>query len=138
MHFFRKERSEFAWASEPSPSIKGDWLHHIAYDQLLMLNVATAEERRRLGNHAAFKAQIYASQKEAQLFIESEDAQAQEIFERTGKPVFCVDSQQYYCDHRREARIVKKRKLRGHLAAFVHRYWILRALNHLRKRCMGK
>lgn len=37
------------------------WLaeHDIPYEQLIMMDVATAEERRRLGNHASFKAEQY-------------------------------------------------------------------------------
>lgn len=81
------------------------WLNknHIEFNNLYMMNVATAEERRRLGNHASYKAEIYKKLSSAKLFIESDDAQAREIFRITNKPVFCIDSQQYYSDENREA-----------------------------------
>ena len=73
------------------------WLksNNIKYGHLFLMNVATAEERRRLGNHAIFKAEIY-SKLPAILFVESDDNQAQVINELTHKDVFCVNSQKYY------------------------------------------
>lgn len=66
-----------------------DWLgaHSIAFDELHMLDLPTAEERRRLGVHGAFKAEVYGSLPESPLFIESESAQARVIADRSGKPV---------------------------------------------------
>lgn len=80
------------------------WLknNNIGYQKLYMMNVATAEERRRLGNHATYKAEIYKKLSRAKLFIESDDVQAREIFQITNKPVFCIDSQQYYSNKNRE------------------------------------
>lgn len=112
------------------------WLkkNHIEYDKLIMMNVATAEERRRLGNHAAFKAKYYASFKDAQLFVESEDAQAREIFARTNKPVFCIESQNYYCDKNREQHIAQV-ALRNHrIKTFLKKFRIVRYLNKYRKK----
>lgn len=65
------------------------WLadHQIAYDNLHMLDLPSAAERRRLGAHADFKANVYRSLHDAILFIESEPGQAQEISRLSGKPV---------------------------------------------------
>ncbi len=81
------------------------WLknNNIEYEELYMMDVATAEERRRLGNHATNKAEIYKKLSHATLFIESDDTQAREIFRITKKPVFCIDSQEYYSNENREA-----------------------------------
>ena len=74
------------------------WLKNngIAYRKLIMLDNMTAEERRKSGIHAAFKAKFYASRIDAELFVESNPVQAKKIFGLTGKPVFCVDNQTYY------------------------------------------
>ena len=68
------------------------WLrkNHIVCQKLTMLNMDSAEERRRLNAHAPFKAQVYASIKESPLFIESDPVQAREIAQLSGKDVFCV------------------------------------------------
>ncbi|WP_206430506.1 phosphoribosyltransferase family protein [Sphingomonas sp. ABOLG] len=63
----------------------------IEYGKLWMLDVPTAEERRRRGAHGAFKAQVYAGL-DAQLFIESEERQAIEIARLSGKPVLSIES----------------------------------------------
>lgn len=99
------------------------WLsqHHIQYEELIMLNVESAEERRKLGSHASFKADFYRKIN-APLFIESEDEQAREIFRLTNKPVFCIDSQQFYFDTHREyvkARLFgKKERIKRWLLQF--------------------
>jgi len=71
------------------------WLrkHGVEYDALHMLDLPSQEERRRLGAHGSFKADIY-KKSDAILFIESEVKQAQEISEKSGRPVLCIDSQQ--------------------------------------------
>lgn len=76
------------------------WLkkYNIRYKKLFMMNIATAEERRMLGNHASFKANIYKEQKNMLFFIESEDCQAQVIAEKSGKTVFCPSTSAYYED----------------------------------------
>ncbi|MDR0823067.1 MAG: glycosyltransferase [Endomicrobium sp.] len=63
------------------------WLqkHHVQYKNLFMMNLATAEERRALGNHADFKAEIYKSLKDTILFIESNPKQAKKIADLSGK-----------------------------------------------------
>ena len=64
--------------------------NNVPYEALIMLDMDSAEERRRLNVHAKFKAQVYASIKESPLFIESDPNQAQEIAQLSGKDVFCV------------------------------------------------
>lgn len=65
------------------------WLeaHGIAYEHLHLLDLPSAEERRRQGAHAAFKARVYAEDAGARLFVESEPDQAASIARRSGKPV---------------------------------------------------
>lgn len=67
------------------------WLrkYNIQYNNLIMLDLESAEQRRALGLHAKFKAQIYSEQKDAVLFIESDPRQAYEIVQLTKKDVFC-------------------------------------------------
>lgn len=78
-----------------------EWLHQngIEYKKLYMMNVETAEERRKLGNHARFKAEVYKKLKDADLFIESEPKQAMEISDISGKLVFCTDNQLCYSEN---------------------------------------
>ena len=66
-----------------------EWLgaHGIAFGQLHLLDVPSAADRRRLGCHAKFKADIYHRIDSAQLFVESEPDQAAQIARLTGKPV---------------------------------------------------
>lgn len=70
------------------------WLrkHNVQYGGLMMLNLESAEQRRALGLHANFKAQVYGSLKDAALFIESDWAQAQTIARLSRKDVFCVET----------------------------------------------
>lgn len=71
------------------------WLarHGILYDKLVMLDLPSAEERRRLGFHGRFKGEVYRDSK-AMIFIESEYAQAIEIARISGKPVLSIEGQQ--------------------------------------------
>jgi len=68
------------------------WLkkHKIEYDKLVMLDLPSAEERRRLGAHASFKGQHYRKST-ASIFIESELRQAEEIANISGKPVLSIE-----------------------------------------------
>jgi uncharacterized HAD superfamily protein/hypoxanthine phosphoribosyltransferase len=71
-----------------------DWLAAagIEYQELIMLDLPSAEERRRTRVHGNFKAEVYRSL-DALLFVESEYEQAREIALASGKPVLCVESQ---------------------------------------------
>jgi uncharacterized HAD superfamily protein len=66
------------------------WLarHGVRYHQLFMLDGMTAEERRKKGAHASFKAEVYRNSP-YWLFIESEPAQAEEIARLAARPVLC-------------------------------------------------
>lgn len=70
------------------------WLarHGILYDRLVMLDLPSAEERRRLGVHGRYKGEVYRDSK-AMIFIESEYAQACEIARVSGKPVLSIEGQ---------------------------------------------
>ena len=75
-----------------------EWLrkHNVKYKNLYMLDLESAEERRRLGCHATFKAKIYSEKEECNYFIESEREQAKKIAEITGKQVICVTTDEYF------------------------------------------
>lgn len=67
----------------------------IEYGELIMLNLPSAEERRRQGVHGSFKADFYRKT-ESTLFIESEERQADIIARLSGKPVLCVETHQIH------------------------------------------
>ncbi len=75
-----------------------EWLkrHGIEFEQLHMLDLPTAAARRAANAHAAFKADIYRRTSGSVLFIESNRRQALEIAERSGKPVICYSTQEYF------------------------------------------
>lgn len=75
-----------------------EWLrrHGVRYGRLHMLDLPSAEERRRLNMHHSFKAEIYRSDPHAVLFVESEQNQAVEIMRLADKPVFCIETNQLY------------------------------------------
>ena len=68
------------------------WLssNNIQYGELIMMNLLSKEDRIKYG-HSRYKAEIY-KQKNAALFYESSQKQAEKILEISGKPVFCVSS----------------------------------------------
>ena len=74
------------------------WLkkNNVIYNALIMLNLDSAEQRRALGVHANFKAEVYSQIKEAVLFIESDSNQAQVIAHLAKKDVFCVANSAIY------------------------------------------
>ncbi len=74
------------------------WLreHGVQYDELVMLDLPTAEERRRQNCHATFKAEAYKNRKGTTLFVESEERQAKEIAFLTGKKVLCLATDELY------------------------------------------
>lgn len=71
-----------------------DWLarHHVSYSKLIMHPAATPEQRRQMNDHAKRKAVAYTQTKGANLFIESDERQADQIFKLTQRPVLCIDS----------------------------------------------
>jgi uncharacterized HAD superfamily protein len=74
------------------------WLRKrdIAYDELIMLDLPTREERLRSRSHATFKAETYRKIPNALLFIESEREQARDICHFAGKPVLSIGSQELF------------------------------------------
>jgi uncharacterized HAD superfamily protein/hypoxanthine phosphoribosyltransferase len=71
-------------------SLTEDWLdrHGIRRRGVIMLDLPSARERRRLRIHAQFKASVYASLP-SPLFIESDPAQARTIALLSRKAVYC-------------------------------------------------
>lgn len=67
-----------------------EWLarHGVDYGELIMLDLPTAAERRRVGNPARYKAEVYKSDPGAELFVESHTWEAERIARHSGKPVF--------------------------------------------------
>lgn len=92
-----------------------EWLQRngVRYGQLHMLDMATAEERRRANAHHKLKAEVYKNDPNATLFIESEHRQAVEILRISGKPVFCVDTNQMYVPAMLEELLRKQRRREG-------------------------
>lgn len=74
------------------------WLeqHGVRYGRLHLLDLPDAVTRRKLGSHGKFKAQTYRQLRGTRLFIESEQAQAQEIAQLSGKPALCFSNQTMY------------------------------------------
>lgn len=62
---------------------------------LYMYNAPTKEERNKVPPYE-YKAYVYSHHSEFVLFVESEDWQAQKIFEITGKSVFCPTTNKMY------------------------------------------
>ncbi len=92
-----------------------EWLQRngVRYGQLHMLDMATAEERRRANAHHKLKAEVYKNDPSATLFIESEHRQAVEILRISGKPVFCVDTNQMYVPAMLDELLKKQRRTEG-------------------------
>lgn len=69
-----------------------EWLqkYNIEYENLIMLDLPSKEERQRLNAHASHKLNYY-KKTNTDLFIESDYYQAIKISKGTGKVVFCVD-----------------------------------------------
>jgi uncharacterized HAD superfamily protein len=71
-----------------------EWLdkHGAKYGTLHMRPEKTALERRTAGDPAAFKAALFKEDREAWLFVESHDAQAERIAGLAQKPVLSMES----------------------------------------------
>lgn len=74
------------------------WLakHNVQYEKLYMLDLPSKEERIRLKAHASFKAEIYKQIEDAEIFIESNPKQAQEIAMLAKKPAICVETDEFF------------------------------------------
>gem|GEM_PF-2716999 len=75
-----------------------EWLKKagVKYQNLVMLNLESKEERIRLGAHGPFKASIYGNNPAAVLFVESDPKQASFIAQATGKAVYCCTTADFY------------------------------------------
>lgn len=69
------------------------WLnkHNIQYDNLIMLNLPNAEERKKWNKYGEYKGNEY-KKKDYIFFIESSLNEAKKIKEISGKPVFCIET----------------------------------------------
>lgn len=79
--------------------VTDEWLksHHITYNSLYLFDAQSREERNQSNiSPAQFKAEYYARDRKARLFVESNDNQARQIYEITHKPVFCVETNIMY------------------------------------------
>ena len=78
-------------------SLTLEWLssHNVVFEKLEMLDLNSAEERRRLGVHADFKARTYLRSGK-KLFIESETNQAERIALLSGMPVLSTQDFEFY------------------------------------------
>jgi len=74
------------------------WLtrHGVIYGELIMHPAKTPEERRARADHARRKADVYAADPDAVLFVESSQKQARAINEITNKSVLCVDTMEMF------------------------------------------
>lgn len=75
------------------------WLneHGIKYEQLMMFNAKSREERSNSGiSPGIMKGKIYSEDIDSILFIESDDYQAREIHQISGKQVLCVSTNKLY------------------------------------------
>ena len=97
------------------------WLkdRNIEYEELFMIDVDTAKERRKLGLHSKFKSEVYKKVKASNLFIESDKTQAQEIANDSGKAVLCFSNQVVY--YPRSSIQFSARKLEGILTRVLRR-----------------
>lgn len=73
------------------------WLqiYGVKYESLIMLDLPSKEERLRLKIHSKHKAECYLKSG-LNLFIESNQIQAEEIHRLTKKPVYCAESNKIY------------------------------------------
>ncbi len=76
-----------------------NWLkkNNVKYNSVLMFNAQSWEERNSKGiSPGKYKGDLYKLNEWAELFIESDDDQAREIFNITNKPVYCVKTNKLY------------------------------------------
>ena len=81
------------------------WLekHHIIYDELVMLNLDTQDQRKNYKAYSNYKAQVYKKRLDTIIFVESDPVQAKEIALISNKTVICsYDDEIYYGELDRE------------------------------------
>ncbi len=74
------------------------WLsrHGVQYNDLIMFQAGSREERRAISYPGRYKAHQYKKSEWARLFVESDREQAARICELSGKPVFCYENGRMY------------------------------------------
>ncbi len=105
------------------------WLskYNIVYDNLIMLDLPSKEERQRLGAHGKHKANYYKNS-DTVFFIESDAGQSSEICYLTGKTVYCVESNRMYNPNELNMIMRKQKSLREYLPEPIKK--ILRPMKH--------
>ena len=79
--------------------ITQEWLKNngITYKELSMFKADSWEERNSMNiPPEVFKGEYYKANPKFKLFVESNDHQAQRIYEISGKPVYCVETNKIY------------------------------------------
>jgi uncharacterized HAD superfamily protein len=94
------------------------WLQRngVQYDELCMLDLPSAVERRKMrGIDAEFKSEVYAKKKDCLLFIERSIGRARIIRERTGKSVLAYEDMIFFPEGslRKLARTANQQGIRG-------------------------
>jgi uncharacterized HAD superfamily protein/hypoxanthine phosphoribosyltransferase len=69
--------------------------HNIQYNELVMMQYDTMEERKAAKAYGSFKADVYANSDKT-FFIESNEWTTAEIARLSGKPAFCIETQKVY------------------------------------------
>ncbi len=121
-----------------------EWLarNGILYDNLLMMPYASKAERVAASRYGAFKAEAYQAAG-AMIFIESNHRQAQEIADRTARPVICTDRMRLCVPSiRSRADVVKGLRAAGSLSGRVrwlrtHRRSILWWIRRRKRKRLG-
>ncbi|MEX1137664.1 MAG: phosphoribosyltransferase family protein [Balneolales bacterium] len=93
---YRKETE--AWLSK----------HNITYTKLYMPDLAGLKTHQKRNAQITFKTQVFKKYTGSRLFIESEQKQAMEIANITGKPVLCFSNQKLYTPELSAAMIKEK------------------------------
>lgn len=84
------------YSNETNAWLKGQG---ISYGKLYMLDIPTIEEKIEKMNTPSvknMKATVYEMHKEAALFIESDEIEAMNIYNCTGRPVLCIENNTLY------------------------------------------
>lgn len=79
-------------------AVTEEWLQKqgVGYGQLVMFDAPSRDVRNTTESSANYKARLYREAGWAEMFIESDRRQAERIFQKTGKPVFCYENGKMY------------------------------------------
>ncbi len=72
-------------------------LHNIGIDNPNIIMYNSEEYEDRVVSPYEYKSYMYKNSEDKLLFVESDDFQARKIYEITGKPVYCTDTNKMYC-----------------------------------------